>query len=431
MPIRSHRPPSTANRSSKPPNAGWSSGISVDDQIDEVLRTGQPIRNITVHAPMAGFVTERKAFPNQKVTPDSDLYTITDLSRVWIMADVFESDITAIKVGDAAYVSFANASAPPLAARVNYIQPQVDPTTRTLQVRLDANNPGMRMKPDMFVNVEFGVVTTPQLTVPTDAVLDTGDRQTVFVDLGNGYLEPRQVVVGDRFGDQVAITRGLSAGERVVASGTFLVDSESQLKAAASGMGARCTAGVPPMGRRACRARHRRRSSGTAVINAIIEFSAKNRFIVFLLVAVAVVAGVWSMQTVPLDAIPDLSDTQVIVYSRWDRSPDIIEDQVTYPIVTAMLGAPKVKDGPRVLRLRLLVRLHRVRGRHGHLLGALAHDGVSVGRPAAAAARRPHRARTGRHRRRLGVPVRPRRYHRPSTASTSCAPTRTGTCGTT
>jgi RND family efflux transporter MFP subunit len=209
-----------------------------EDQIQQVLRTGQPIRSITVHAPMAGFVTERKAFPNQKVTPDSDLYTITDLSHVWIMADVFESDIMAIKAGDRAYVHFANGSAPPLAAKVNYIQPQVDPMTRTLQVRLDATNPGLRMKPDMFVNVEFGVATTPQLTVPTDAVLDTGDRQTVFVDLGSGYLEPRQVVVGERFGDRVAVTRGLSAGERVVSSGTFLIDSESQLKAAASGMGA-------------------------------------------------------------------------------------------------------------------------------------------------------------------------------------------------
>ena len=209
-----------------------------ESDIDQVLRTGQPIRSITVHAPMSGFVTERNAFPNQKVTPDSDLYTITDLNRVWIMADVFESDIAAIRIGETAHVIFASGGAPPLAARVNYIQPQVDPTTRTLKVRLDAANPGTRMKPEMFVNVEFGLATAPQLTVPAEAVLDTGERQTVFVDLGGGYFEPRAVTVGERFGDRVTITRGLSAGDRVVASGVFLVDSESQLKAAASGMGA-------------------------------------------------------------------------------------------------------------------------------------------------------------------------------------------------
>jgi Cu(I)/Ag(I) efflux system membrane fusion protein len=205
-----------------------------DADIEQVLRTGQPIRSITVHAPMSGFITERNAFPNQKVTPDSDLYTITDLNRVWIMADVFESDITSIKPGDAARIVFENGGAPPITARVNYIQPLVDPTTRTLKVRLDAGNPGTRMKPEMFVNVEFGTATTPQLTVPAEAVLDTGERQTVFVDLGAGYLEPRPVVVGGRFGDRVSITRGLSAGERVVASGVFLIDSESQLKAAAA-----------------------------------------------------------------------------------------------------------------------------------------------------------------------------------------------------
>jgi RND family efflux transporter MFP subunit len=209
-----------------------------EDQIQQVLTTGEPIHSITVRAPASGFVTERKAFPNQRVTPDSDLYTITDLSRVWIVADVFESDITSIKLGDTASVIFPNGGAPTIRAKVDYIQPQVDPLTRTLKVRLDANNPGLRMKPDMFVNVEFGAVSVKQLVVPAEAVLDTGERQTVFVDLGDGYLEPRQVVVGGRFGDRVAITHGLSAGERVVSSGTFLIDSESQLKAAASGMGA-------------------------------------------------------------------------------------------------------------------------------------------------------------------------------------------------
>ena len=209
-----------------------------DDQIEQVLRTGQPIRNITVRAPMAGFVTERNAFPNQKVTPDSDLYTITDLSHVWIVADVYESDIATIKVGDTASITFTNTTTPPQKARVTYIQPQVDPTTRTVQVRLEVHNSAMRLKPEMFVNVEFGIATTPHLTVPIDAVLDTGDRQTVFVDRGNGYLEPRRVTAGERFGDRVVITSGLAAGERVVASGTFLVDSESQLKAAVSGMSA-------------------------------------------------------------------------------------------------------------------------------------------------------------------------------------------------
>jgi membrane fusion protein, copper/silver efflux system len=209
-----------------------------NDEIDQVLETGQTIHSVTVYAPASGFVTERKAFPNQKVTPDSDLYTITDLSRIWIVADVFESDITSIKVGDPTYITFPNGNTPPIGAKVTYIQPQVDPTTRTLKVRLDAPNPGLRMKPDMYVNVEFGVAGAKELVVPAEAVLDTGDRQTVFVDLGNGYLEPRQVVVGERYGDRVAITSGLKAGERVVSSGTFLIDSESQLKAAASGMGA-------------------------------------------------------------------------------------------------------------------------------------------------------------------------------------------------
>jgi RND family efflux transporter MFP subunit len=209
-----------------------------DEQIDQVLRTGEPIHSITLSAPASGFVMERNAFPNQKVTPETDLYTITDLSRIWVVADVFESDIASIKVGGPTYVSFPSGPTPPIGAKVTYIQPQVDPTTRTLKVRLDAPNPGLRMKPDMYVNVDFGVTGTSALVVPADAVLDTGDRQTVFVDLGNGYLEPRQVVVGERFGDRVAITRGLTAGERVVSSGTFLIDSESQLKAAASGMGA-------------------------------------------------------------------------------------------------------------------------------------------------------------------------------------------------
>jgi RND family efflux transporter MFP subunit len=200
-------------------------------QIQQVLDTGTPIRSITVEAPMSGVVTVRNVFPNQKVTPDTDLYTIVDLSRVWVLADVFEADVPLVRMGGSATVTLPSARGATLVARVDYIQPQVDAATRAMKVRLDAANPGMRLKPNMYVDVTFASPSSERLTVPSGAVIDTGTRQTVFVDLGNGYLEPRTVTTGDRAGDRVAITSGLRAGERVVASGTFLVDSESQLKA--------------------------------------------------------------------------------------------------------------------------------------------------------------------------------------------------------
>jgi RND family efflux transporter MFP subunit len=204
-----------------------------DAQIARVLETGEPIRSIALPAPASGFVMERNAFPNQKITPDSDLYTIADLSRVWVMADVYEADVAGIEVGQPATVRVPySPGSLPLAATVTFIQPEVDPASRTIKVRLELPNPGTRLKPDMFVNAEFVVPGADRLTVPADAVLDAGDRQTVFADRGNGYLEPRQVQVGQRLGDRVTITSGLTAGERVVASGTFLVDSESQLRSA-------------------------------------------------------------------------------------------------------------------------------------------------------------------------------------------------------
>jgi len=223
-----------------------------DAQIDQVLATGVPIRSVSVQSPVSGYVSERNAFPNQRVTPDNDLYTIVDLSHVWVLADVFESDSAFITLGGLAKITLPYAGQAPLTARINYVQPLVDPTTRALKVRLDVPNPRLKLKPNMYVNVEIGVAQAERLTVPAEAVLDTGGRQTVFVDRGNGFLEPRSVKAGERTGDRVTILSGLTVGERVVASGTFLVDSESQLKAAAAGMSAPPTpahapasAGVP------------------------------------------------------------------------------------------------------------------------------------------------------------------------------------------
>jgi RND family efflux transporter MFP subunit len=214
-------------------------------QIDQVLKTGEPIKNITVYSPMTGYITDRKAFPQVKVMPDTDLYTIVDLSRVWIMADVFEYEAPNIHVGETARVSLQALPGQSFNARIDYLQPEVDPMTRTLKVRLNMGNPGIMLKPDMYADVEFRVNIPSTLTVPADAVLNAGERQTVFVDRGNGFFEPRQVKIGEREGDRIQILSGLTGGERIVTSGNFLIDSESQMKAAASGMGG--MAGMPGM----------------------------------------------------------------------------------------------------------------------------------------------------------------------------------------
>lgn len=199
-------------------------------QISELEHTRKTIRTVTLYSPAAGYVMSRNAFPSQRVTPETELYAISDLSRVWIMADVFESDIPKVHLGQPATIAQPFAGGIDIPAKVTYVQPQVDPATRTLKVRLEAPNANMRLKPDMFVNVEFRLAAQGGLTVPAGAVVNTGLRKTVFVDRGNGYLEPRAVETGESIGDRVQIVKGLRAGERVVASGAFLIDSEAQLK---------------------------------------------------------------------------------------------------------------------------------------------------------------------------------------------------------
>jgi membrane fusion protein, copper/silver efflux system len=208
------------------------------NQIQQIEKTGKPISSVTLFSPASGFITARNAFPGQKITPETELYAIADLSRVWVMADVFESDASLIRPELPALITSSYNSAIRLSARVSYIQPQVDPATRTLKVRLELANPGYKLKPDMYVDVVFHTKGLPRLTVPAEAVLDTGTTKTVFVDRGNGYFEPRKVETGQRTSDRVEILRGLSEGERIVISGVFLLNSESQLKSAMSGMGA-------------------------------------------------------------------------------------------------------------------------------------------------------------------------------------------------
>ena len=207
-----------------------------EEQIEEVTRTGKPMTYVTLYSPIRGYVVARNAFPKQRIMPDTELYTVVDLDRVWIMADVFEYEAPLVRMGQPARVSLSYYPGKSFSARVNYIQPQVDPMARTLKVRLEAGNPGLLLKPDMYVDVEFRVDLPRRVSVPAQAVLDSGLRKTVFVDRGNGYLEPRQVETGERIGDRIEIRKGLEPGERIVTSGNFLIDSESRLKSALEGM---------------------------------------------------------------------------------------------------------------------------------------------------------------------------------------------------
>ena len=206
-------------------------------QINQVLLTGEPLRTITLHSPVTGYVTDIKATQGSSVTPDTDLYTIVDTSQVTVAADVFDYEVSSIRLGDRARVSLQALPGKVFTGRVEYVQPQSDASSPTYKVRLEMGDPGQALQPDMYAEVEFTVEEAHRLTVPTEAVLDAGDRKVVYVDRGNGFFEPREVLTGARDSDRVEILAGLKAGERVVASGAFLIDSESQLKApAAKGM---------------------------------------------------------------------------------------------------------------------------------------------------------------------------------------------------
>ncbi|MFN0087155.1 MAG: efflux RND transporter periplasmic adaptor subunit [Blastocatellia bacterium] len=207
------------------------------DQLEHLEHTGKPFKALTLYAPSNGFVLTRNAFVKQRVTPETELYTIADLSTIWVMADIYEYEAPEIKIGQPATVTLSYFPGRPYRGKVTYINPQLDNATRTLKVRVEIANPDFALKPDMFVNVELGISYGRQIVVPQEAVLDSGAEQMVFVAHEGGYFEPRKVRLGANADHEFIVLDGLKAGERIVTSANFLIDSESKLKAAAGGMG--------------------------------------------------------------------------------------------------------------------------------------------------------------------------------------------------
>jgi Cu(I)/Ag(I) efflux system membrane fusion protein len=205
--------------------------------IDRVARTGKAIRSIVLRSPANGVVLTKNVTAGTRVMPTDTLYEVGDLSRVWILADVYESDLPHIRIGQTAQVSVASLSGRSWIGRVTFISPTLDPVTRTAKMRIELDNPGGILKPDMYADVVLQEPIGAVVAVPESAVLQTGTRSIIFVRRGTGEFEPREVVTGSKADGFYEIRSGVSQGETVAVDANFLIDSESRLKAAVSKLG--------------------------------------------------------------------------------------------------------------------------------------------------------------------------------------------------
>jgi Cu(I)/Ag(I) efflux system membrane fusion protein len=203
--------------------------------IAAIERTGVAPRTIRISAPRTGTILERNALPGKAVGPMDHLYVIADLTHVWVLADVYESDLPLVAPGAHATLTIAALPGKVFAADVTFISPDVNDVTRTAKVRLELDNPAASLKPGMFATVSLEADLGEGLIVPSDAVIDTGERKIVFVATGPGHFEPRAITVGAPLGDDYQVLAGLAAGELIATSGQFLLDSESRLRGAAAG----------------------------------------------------------------------------------------------------------------------------------------------------------------------------------------------------
>lgn len=200
-------------------------------EIQRLESTGEVGQEIEIDSPVSGYITERRAYPSTAIQPDMRLYAIADLSTVWVNAQVFQNDLAQVKVDAQATISADTYPGRAVNGRVDFIYPDVDMTTRTARVRIVLTNPDPPLSPGMFVKVSLKSPMGEQLVIPASGVLQSGTRQLAFVNRGDGYLEPRDIELGTRVGDDYIVLKGLKAGEQIVTSANFLIDSESQLQA--------------------------------------------------------------------------------------------------------------------------------------------------------------------------------------------------------
>lgn len=207
-----------------------------DEDIAALERAGKVSRTVDLHSEVAGYVVQKMAFHGMRVTPADTLFDIADLRHVWVLADVYESDLPLVRVGMRSELAASYQPGHAWRGAVTYVDPTVEEKTRTVKVRIELANEGLQLKPGMFADVRLLADVGTGLSVPESAVIDSGGRKLVFIDRGEGRFEPREVTLGVRAGAGFQVISGLQDGERVVTSANFLLDSESSLRGALSGM---------------------------------------------------------------------------------------------------------------------------------------------------------------------------------------------------
>ena len=208
-----------------------------EDHIRELERTKQVTKTLPMHSPITGTVIQKQVLQGAHVEPGEELYTIADLSHVWILADIYEYELAFVKKGQKAAVTLSYEPGTVLTGQVTFVYPTLDPKTRTAKVRFEVDNSDEKLKPDMYANVVIKVSLGTRLSVPQEAVIESGQKQLVFIHHGGGRLEPRVIETGMKTGSYYEVVGGLKEGDHVVTSANFLIDSESRLKAVVESMG--------------------------------------------------------------------------------------------------------------------------------------------------------------------------------------------------
>jgi len=206
-------------------------------QISALQKSGAAPTTMTLHAPISGNIITRYVTQGDRIEPGTKLLDIAELSRVWVLADIYEYELPFVQLGQPATMTLSYLPGRTFEGRISFIYPTLSEATRTVKVRLEFPNPDFALKPEMYAQVEIHADLGDRLTVPESAVISTGTRDIVFVDRDAGYFAPREIKVGIRLPDRFEVLDGLAEGEQVLTSGNFLVDSESKLKAALAAAG--------------------------------------------------------------------------------------------------------------------------------------------------------------------------------------------------